>query len=319
VSRIDTSPGRLLAVIIAIVALLAAVLSNDVICFAVSPVLIEGCLRRNLNPLPFLLALACAANIGSAATLIGNPQNILIGQSLDLSFAAFFAQTSPPIVLSLAGLWGLLCLRFRGRWRTTLPAVSVDAPAFNRWQTAKGLLLLAVLVAAFVLAPWPRDILALGAAGFLLMSRRMATRSMLALVDWHVLVLFIGLFVVHHAAETAGMVEHMLGVAQRVHLDLEQPAWLFAATVILSNLVSNVPAIMLLLQAPVSPLSGPLLALASTFAGNLLIIGSIANIIVVDQAARLNIRINWSDHAKTGIPVTLFSLFCAAAWLWFLA
>jgi Na+/H+ antiporter NhaD/arsenite permease-like protein len=102
-------------------------------------------------------------------------------------------------------------------------------------------------------------------------------------------------------------------------VDVSQPAWLFGVTVGLSNLVSNVPAVMLLLPDATHPLAGPVLGLASTLAGNLFIVGSIANIIVVDQAARLGVKISWRDHARVGVPVTLATLAIAAVWLWLLS
>jgi len=104
-----------------------------------------------------------------------------------------------------------------------------------------------------------------------------------------------------------------------ISLDLAHPGVLFGATAVLSNLVSNVPAVMLLLPVASDELAGPVLALASTLAGNLLIVGSIANIIVVDQARRLGVEIDWRTHARVGIPVTLATLGLAAAWLWLVA
>jgi Na+/H+ antiporter NhaD/arsenite permease-like protein len=99
-------------------------------------------------------------------------------------------------------------------------------------------------------------------------------------------------------------------------VDLHAPAVLFPVTFVLSNIVSNVPAVMLLLPVATHELSGPLLALASTLAGNLFIVGSIANIIVVDAAARRGIQIDWRTHARVGIPVTLITFAVAAAYLW---
>ena len=136
-------------------------------------------------------------------------------------------------------------------------------------------------------------------------------------MDWHLLVLFIGLFVVNHALLQSGMTERAVADLRAGGVDLSRAPWLFGVTAVLSNLVSNVPAVMLLLPAAAPhPQAGPLLALASTLAGNLLIVGSIANIIVVDQAGRLGVKISWREHARVGIPVTLLTLGVAAAWLW---
>jgi len=137
-------------------------------------------------------------------------------------------------------------------------------------------------------------------------------------VDWHLLVLFAGLFVVNDVLRTSGSLETMLGWTRRAGVDVGEPAWLFVIAALLSNLVSNVPATMLLL--PVAhPLDGPLLALSSTLAGNLIVVGSIANIIVIDQAQRLGVRISWLEHARVGVPVSVLTLLIAAGWLWLLA
>ncbi len=311
----EVSPPVLLAGVVAVAAGLSAVLANDVVCLAMAPLLAVGCLRRGLEPLPFLLALACAANVGSAATLIGNPQNMLIGQRLGLSFAGYLADGLPVAVGGSLVVWATVAALTRGRWHTVARELAVEAPPLDRWQTGKGLAVLAAVVAAFLLAPWPREVVALAAAGVLLASRRMRSRDVLGLVDWQLLVLFCGLFVVHGAVDTSGMLRHATGALAAAGVDLASPAWLFAAAVVLSNMVSNVPAVMLLLPSAAGPDAGPVLAIASTLAGNLLLVGSIANLIVADQAERLGIRISWRDHARVGLPVTGATLAFAAAWL----
>jgi Na+/H+ antiporter NhaD/arsenite permease-like protein len=335
-------PQALLALVVAASGVLSAFLANDIVCLAMAPLLVEGCARRRLDPVPFLAALACASNVGSAATLIGNPQNMLIGQVLGLSFTRYLIDAGVPSLLGLGAVWWVVCLAARGRWERATPpwtddaAAGISAPAggpapgglsipevaappFNVWQTAKGLGVLLALLGLFCFSPWPREVAALGAAGLLLTSRRMASRDILGLVDWHLLVLFMGLFVVNHALAESGMAAAALRDLAFAGLDVSHPGWLFAVTVALSNLVSNVPAVMLLLPAATHPLAGALLALASTLAGNLLIVGSIANIIVVDQAGRLGVRIGWREHARYGVPVTAITLALAALWLWLLS
>jgi Na+/H+ antiporter NhaD/arsenite permease-like protein len=321
-TELPLGPRGLLALVVATAGALAAVFSNDIVCLAMAPVLIDACARRGLDPVPFLLALACASNVGSAATLIGNPQNMLIGQTLGLSFTGYLADAGPAAALGLAATWGVIALQSRGRWHEPPPTTTVAAvepfvgpevPPFDAWQTAKGLAVAAALLAAFLVAPWPREIVALAGAGALLTSRRLHSRHMLGLVDWQLLVLFIGLFVVNDAlARTGLLADAAAGLAAR-GVDLERPAWLFAATVAASNAVSNVPAVMLLLPLATHALAGPLLALASTLSGNLLLVGSIANLIVVDAAARHRIAIDWRRHARTGVPVALATLALAAA------
>jgi Na+/H+ antiporter NhaD/arsenite permease-like protein len=265
------------------------------------------------------LALACAANVGSAATLIGNPQNMLIGQVLQLSFSGYLLQALPPVVLGLAVVWWVIRRQSKDRWYRASDVPTFDEPSFDRWQTIKGLAVLGLLLAVFLSDVVPREVAALAAAGLLLTSRRMATRPMLQLVDWQLLVLFAGLFIVNHAMDQAGNTDRIFAAVRSAGIDPSQPAMLFATSVVLSNLVSNVPATMLLLPSAQHPLAGAVLALSSTLAGNLLIVGSIANIIVIDQAARLGQRITWREHARVGIPVTLITLTIAALWLLLLA
>jgi Na+/H+ antiporter NhaD/arsenite permease-like protein len=312
-------PAQLLAWLVVVAGALSALLANDIVCLAMAPVLVAGCARRGLDPVPFLLGLACASNVGSAATLIGNPQNMLIGQTLGLSFAGYLADAAVPAAAGLVVVWAVVAWAYRGNWHQPMSAVDVDEPPFDSWQTMKGSLVLAVLVVAFLIAPWPREGVALAAAGLLLTSRRMASRDVLGLVDWQLLVLFFGLFVVNGVLAETGMVASAMSEAAARGLDPARVPILFGLTVVLSNLVSNVPAVMLLLPAATHPLAGPTLALASTLAGNLFIVGSIANIIVVDQAARMGVTIDWRTHARVGVPVTLGTLAVAAAWLWWRA
>jgi Na+/H+ antiporter NhaD/arsenite permease-like protein len=312
------SPAALLGLMIAVVGALSAVFSNDVICLAIAPVLADACLARRLDPVPYLLGLACAANVGSAATLIGNPQNMLIGQTLGLSFSGYLVEAIAPVVLGLGATWGILVWQTRGRWRTVLddppPERRHDYATYDGWQTVKGLGVAGALLAAFLLTDVPREVVALGGAGLLLMSRHFHSHKMLGLVDWELLVLFIGLFVVNHALAQSGLAAAALAWLSDAGAPLTETGPLFVVTLVLSNLVSNVPAVMLLLPAATEPFSGPMLALVSTLAGNLLIVGSIANIIVVDAARRRGIAIDWRTHARTGVPVALVTLCVTAVW-----
>ncbi|CAG0977880.1 putative transporter [Burkholderiales bacterium] len=323
VAGLPSSPPALLAYLIAVVAALSAVFSNDIVCLAMAPVLADACVRRQLNPVPYLLALACAANIGSAATLIGNPQNMLIGETLNLSFAAYSRTAVVPVLLALAVTWAIIARTSRGQWALARGSTAdaqferrdEDEARFDLWQTVKGLAVALALLVVFLFTDWPREVAALTGAGLLLLSRRLHSNKMLGLVDWELLVLFIGLFVVNHALQHTGLAARGLAALAAAGLPLDSPGPMFLITLAGSNLVSNVPAVMLLLPAATQEWSGPLLALTSTLAGNLLIVGSIANIIVVDAAARRGIRIDWRLHARVGVPVTLATLGIAAAWL----
>ncbi len=317
------SPVVLLGLLIFTVGGLSAVFSNDIICLAMAPVLVDICLARRLNPVPFLLALACSANIGSALTLIGNPQNMLIGETLELSFAGYLAQATVPVLLSLVAAWLLIAWGSRGRWYVpgwqmaqALPELHPDQqPALDRWQSAKGLAVAALVLVLFLFSALPREVVALTAAGVLMLSAKLHSRKMLGLVDWQLLVLFIGLFVVNHALTGTGLPEEAVAWLRSAGIHVDQPLPLFTLAFVLSNIVSNVPAVMLLLPFATHEHAGLLLALASTFAGNLLIVGSIANIIVVDAAQRRNIAIDWRRHAAVGVPVTLVTTLIAGLWI----
>ncbi len=304
-------PRGLLALVMATSAALAAVFTNDIVCLAVAPVVVDLCRRRALAPIPFLLALACAANVGSAATLIGNPQNILIGQRLELSFTGYMATALVPTLLGLLATWAIICLQYRGRWHqrgTVVARVDVEQPPFDVWQSVKGLAVTAALIVVFVTALWPRELAALAAAAVLLCSRRLHSREVLGLVDWQLLVLFAGLFIVNHAFEHTGLATRAVAAAADTGIDLGNAMWLTLVATLLGNAVSNVPAVMILLPHVNGDTGGALLALSSTFAGNLLIVGSIANIIVADAARRAGIAMDWRAHARTGVPVTIATL-----------
>jgi Na+/H+ antiporter NhaD/arsenite permease-like protein len=308
-------PSRLLALVVAAAGALSAVLANDIVCLAMAPILVEACRGRGLAPLPYLLGLAAAANVGSAATLIGNPQNMLVGQVLGLSFAGYLADAALPAVLGLVVVWAVLHVLQRGAWAKPGAVLDVEAPRFDRWQTTKGLVVLTVLVLAFLGTDWPREVIAASAAGVLMLSRRTASRDLLGLVDWNLLLLFGGLFVVNHALAASGMLAAAFANVRDAGVDVGALPVLFGVTVVLSNLVSNVPAVMLLLPAATAPGAGAVLALASTLAGNLILVGSIANLIVVEQAGRLGVTIGWREHARAGVPITLLTLALAALWL----
>jgi Na+/H+ antiporter NhaD/arsenite permease-like protein len=312
----------LLGALIFVIAGLSAVFSNDIVCLAVAPVLIDACRRRGLHPLPYLLALACAANVGSAATLIGNPQNMLLGEKLRLSFSAYLAEAAVPVLLGLLIIWVFIAWHTRGRWGRAVEAADgadrrgADDVAFDRWQTMKGLTVASVIFACFLFAPWPREVVALTGAGVLMLSRKLHSRHMLGLVDWELLILFMGLFVVNDAFEATGIPGQAVAELARWGFDLHRPEVLFPAAFVLSNIVSNVPAVMLLLPVATHALAGPVLAIGSTLAGNLLLVGSIANLIVADAAARRGVALDWRQHARIGVPVTLLTFVVAGAYLW---
>ncbi|HJX28471.1 MAG TPA: SLC13 family permease [Thermoanaerobaculia bacterium] len=308
-------PRRLLLGTILVTALLSAVLTNDVVCFALTPLLLGSLVASGRPPLPYLLAIACASNIGSALTPIGNPQNILIAQSFGLPFLPFVLACLAPVVLSLGVLYFLVAWTLPAEIAapSAAPQTTEAAIPLDRWQAAKAVLLTVVVIALF-LSPVPAPLTALGLVGVVLTSRRMHTREVLSLVDWHLLALFIGLFVVVRGFEISGWTEAARDALAAAGADLTTPGVLVPGVALLGNLVGNVPAVMLMLPfVGREPATGYALALASTFAGNAVLVGSIANLIVAEQAERLGVRIGFRDHLRLGLPVTLISLALAVA------
>ena len=314
-------PRRSLLALMAVSALLSAILANDIVCFAFTPVLTLALLAAGLNPLPYLIGLAVASNIGSAATIIGNPQNMLIGQLGRLDFARFFFWCAPPSIISLSLAYVFILWFYRDDIyaRRQHPAVLPQEawPAFNRWQTTKGLMAILILLGLFF-SRIPREISAIGIASVLLCSRKMKTRDILGFIDWHLISLFCALFVIIHGISQAGYLDIFLQSLAAGGLDLQRLPALAGISAVLSNLVSNVPATMLLVKFidPLKPYQWYTLALSSTYAGNLFLLGSIANLIVVEQAANLGIRISFRQHAAVGIPVTLVSFAVLSGWMW---
>jgi Na+/H+ antiporter NhaD/arsenite permease-like protein len=297
------------------------VLANDIIAFAVPPLLCLGLEARRLDPVPFLIGLAAATNVGSAATVIGNPQNILIGQVGGLDFWRFLAICGIPALAGLGVIHGVICWQWRGRWEAP-PAEPITAAlerrsALKRRPLAKALVATAALLIAFG-AGAPRDLTALLVAAALFASRRVETRALVGSVDWNLLMLFGGLFVVTGiVADLPGTRALFDSLAERGFLP-DRLSILAPLTIVMSNTIGNVPCVILLVQVWDSPPQGALygLALLSTLAGNLLLTGSLANLIVAERAASVGVKLPFLAHAKAGIPITLVTSAIAAAWLW---
>ena len=308
----STRPRRLLLGALLVSALLSAVLTNDVVCFALAPLVGAAVLRSGRNPLPYLLAIACGANLGSALTPIGNPQNILIAQRLHLDFLPFVLACGGPVVVGLAFAYFWIARDVAVDAPQGLTPPSDGSTPLDRREAAKALALTAAAIVLF-LTPVPAGVTALAIAGVVLTSRRMHTRDMLALIDWHTLALFVGLFVVHRGLASSGWAAAAERALAAHGADLSRPLVLAPVVAVLGNLVGNVPAVMLLLPfVPPSPQIGWTMALVSTFAGNALLIGSIANLIVAEQAERLGVPFGFRAHLRIGLPVTLVSLVAAA-------
>lgn len=302
------NPRHLLAGVIAVTAILSALLTNDVICFALTPLVTASVLQAALPPLPFLLAIACASNIGSALTPIGNPQNILIAQHMDLPFLPFVRGCLLPVVSSLIVLYVFLARQVpsvanKAAAPTHTTVVTLDKKAAN-----KAVLLTLVAIVLF-LSSVPAYLTAIGIAGAVMFSRRQKTRDLLGHVDWSLLTLFVALFTLVHAMEVSGWTTQIQFALSAHHIDPREPIFLVPLIAGLSNVISNVPAVMVALPfVGHATDTGCLLALASTFAGNAVLVGSIANLIVVEQAKKLGVSVSFWQHARVGIPLTLVSL-----------
>ena len=320
ISESARSPTRLLAVTVAVAGGLSAVLANDVVVFAMTPMLCVGLKARGLDPRPYLIALAGAANAGSAATIIGNPQNIVIGQAGGLDFWRFLGVCGVPALVALLLVYGVVWLLWRDRMR--LPAEQRQeqeraAAPLDRWQLAKAVIATAALLLLFT-TPLPQETGVLLVGGALLISRRLATRGMLGMVDWHLLVLFAALFAINHALGLTGLPAQAMGWLETAGWLPDRLAVMALLALLASNSIGNVPAVVLLLAVWPAPPEGALygLALLSTLAGNFLLPGSLANIIVAERAAAAGVRLGFREHARCGVPMTLLSMAFAVAWLW---
>ena len=322
IARRESGHRRLLFHVVLTAGVLAAVLTNDVVVWALTPVLVHGLSRGGINPKPYVIALACAANAGSAATVIGNPQNLLIGGHGDLGFWRFLLVCGVPAALALAVVFGVIAVSKHGVGSISTVTPGDAAPIPQPPAVKRGALIKAVIatIAVVVIFSWTADraTWALAVVGVLLLSRKLDTRQMLSMVDWHLLLLFSGLFVVTGAfAGEAGMISRLLGglASGAGH----EKVVLGVVSLVGSNTIGNVPLVVFLLSVVPdwNALSLYSLALFSTLSGNFLIVGSVANIIAVERAGAFGVSIGFADYARIGIPVTLLSLLVAYAWVYF--
>ncbi len=311
-------PHHLLPTVIGICGLLSAFLVNDIVCLVMTPLVVHMARRLQLPPVPYVIAVATASNIGSTATITGNPQNMLIGSLSDLSYLEFIRHLGPVAVAGLLLAWAIihrLCLRGTVDRVDVAEALTRDPRGYLLKK--KPLAVLAVTLAGFLLGAPPAMMAATGAA-LLLITRTVNPRLVYEDVDWGLLVFFIGVFIIVGGADRAGLTQAILQPFQR--WDLHRIPIFVSTTAVLSNLVSNVPAVMLLRTLiPAFPdphLGWLMLAMASTLAGNLTITGSVANIIVIERAAALGVRVEFREYARVGLPITIVTLALGAGWLW---
>jgi Na+/H+ antiporter NhaD/arsenite permease-like protein len=306
-------PLFLLSAITLVAGAFSAFFVNDTMCLVLTPLVLEVTSRLRRNPVPYLLAVAMGSNVGSVATITGNPQNMMIGSFSGIHYRAFAAALTPVALVSMVVVIGVIALLYRREFAHT-PDLAIEPRdvRVDRLLLAKSLVVTLAMV-GFFFAGLPVPKVALLAGALLLLTRRVKPEKVYREIDWSLLVLFIGLFIVVAGAEkSAG---NILAGASRFHL--ERTGVLTAVAAALSNLLSNVPAVLILKplvhRLPDTTHAWLTLAMASTLAGNLTVLGSVANLIVV-QRARREVRIGFWDYAKAGIPVTLVTL-ALGAWM----
>ena len=304
------TPVGLLGLIIVAAGVLSALFVNDVVCLVMAPIVLDLVRRLQLPPAPYLIALATAANVGSVATLTGNPQNMLVGSFSGISYRAFLLREAPVALIGLALVFAVIWVAYRRRLPPALPAEPLDERgAVHRALMIKTVAAVSVMLVAF-LGGVPIALVAIGGAAYCLLTRRVNPDKVYREIDWGLLVLFTGLFVVIGGVEASGLAGEILGGAAAV--GLYRPAVLTVVTAVLSNLVSNVPAV-LLFKAVIPTFGEParawlLLAMASTLAGNLTILGSVANLIVVEQARGAGVQVGFLEYSRVGVPITVLTL-----------
>lgn len=323
VATMPVSPPVLLGLLVVTGGVLSALLTNDVVVVAMTPLLVALTLSRGLNPTPFLLGFCFACNTGSAATLIGSPQNMIAASALQLSFTGYLQVALLPALLSLPLVWGIVAFLYRNRWQQagqgTDAAPPVPPQPLDRVETAKaGLVTLAVML-AFVLTDWPHDMVALGAAAVMLVNRTVSSRDVLKAVDGNLLLLLMGLFVVNAAFAATGLPQKAITGLSAAGIDLTHAPVLYGVVSVLSNILGNNPAVMLLApfvtQAPDAQALGAAFALGTGFSSNLVVFGSLAGIIVVEQAAARGVTITTGEFCRAGVPVALACLAMGLVWI----
>ncbi|ADH62512.1 Citrate transporter [Allomeiothermus silvanus DSM 9946] len=291
--------------------ILSALFLNDTIAILFTPLVLALTRSLGLPPVPYLLALAGATNLGSVATLTGNPQNIVVGSLSRIGYLDFAAALAPVALLGLGVQVGLLYLLYPAlRSLQPLPALPPLRFRLQRALLFKGLWITLALLSAFLLG-YPLAQAALIAVGLLLWSRRIRSERFFMRVDWELLVMFSGLFMVTAAVKDLGL----LGLLEPL---ASTAPGLAGVTALLSNLISNVPAVLLLhhLIPPGDTQGWLLLAATSTLAGNLTLLGSVANLIVAEAARRERHPLSFWEHLRFGLPLTLVTLLLAYGWIY---
>lgn len=316
----QVSPKRMLLVSLALSSGFSLVLVNDIVVFALAPLLCEICAAKKINPKPHLLGLAFAANAGSSASLIGNPQNILLADVGQLSLINYALFAGLPALTTVVIIYAVLQWVYRDALVPTPDKQNTfsNSHAVDRFTTILSLVALVVVVGGFIVAPGHGYQVALTAAAGLSILGRMHTATLLKDVDINLLIMMTGLFIVTGAFANAPAVTELVASFSEAGW-LPTTQWSAALFSLLSsNTIGNVPAVMLLLKLvdTLPQIVFQWLALFTTLAGNLLITGSLANIITAERAAQQRVFLTFNDFARVGIPITLLSMAAAYLWLW---
>lgn len=322
ISRRFAGPKTLLGVTIALSGVLSAFLVNDVVCVALTPLILQLCRKLNRPPIPYLIGIATASNVGSTATITGNPQNIIIGSLSHISYLRFAARLAPIAIVGLLINYAIVAFVYRRTLAAPVVTEIGSKPTCARIKLHRKLLIKSSSVTLIAIALFftglPIAIIALAAAGFLMLDR-INPDKVYSTIDWPLLIMFMGLFVVVKAFDLH--VVHTWGVERWTFLRRSPVAMVSGLSLILSNLVSNVPAVLLfepLMKTLPDPEQGWLaLAASSTLAGNLTVLGSVANLIVVETARREGAELSFVEYLKVGVPLTLVTSLIATAWLGF--
>jgi Na+/H+ antiporter NhaD/arsenite permease-like protein len=310
----DIEPRHLLPGIIFLAGTLSAFFVNDIICLAMAPFAITAAKRMGLKPVPYLLAVATASNIGSVASITGNPQNMLIGSYSGIHYRDFLVHLGPVAIAGLLLDWFVLWLLCTRNAPPAQPAADPPERKIEATSLWKPGIVIAGVLAGFLAGAPPALCAAIGAS-VMLVTRTREPRQIYQQVDWGLLVFFLGLFLIVGGAENAGLTQRFLEISRG--LNLQNSAVFTLVSAALSNVVSNVPAVMVLksfVPSFTNQHQGWLvLAMSSTLAGNLTITGSVANIIVIERA-KAEAEITFMQYLRVGVPITLLTLL--VGWLW---
>jgi Na+/H+ antiporter NhaD/arsenite permease-like protein len=313
--------AMLLGLTVAIGGGLSAALANDILIVSFLPLLIAGARSRGLDPRPLVMALAAATNAGSAATLIGNPQNIVIASLGRLEFWTFLTIGAVPAIFTLVVVFFVVWLQWQNRvTRTTqddkTEASPITVHPLDRNQTIKGAVALLALLVLFA-TPLPRETGALIIAALLLASRKITSRRMIAAVDWPLLLLVACLFGITGALNHVGIAAQIFDFLTEHGLLPGSLLLLTPYSLLASNTIGGVPGAMLFLELWPSAPTGVFysLALLSGLAGNLFLTGSLTNVLIAERADQMGARLSFAEHARAGVPIALLSLGFAVFWL----